>query len=88
MGHLCPSPPPLTDVARLQVALLGSGSSLRPANRTASLEVCAGMTQLELSKEYSCGERKTLDGPRVNFLWLKEAERYLYSEDVFLTYFH
>lgn len=82
------SPPPLMDVVRLQVAVLGSGSSLRPANWTASLGACAGTTQLGLSKEYSCGEQETLDGPRVNFLWLKEAERYLYGEHVFLTYFH
>lgn len=54
----------------------------------ASPEACAGMTQLELAKENSCGELKAPDGPRVNVLLLEEVERYLYSERIFLLCFH
>lgn len=81
-------PPPRMDAGRLWITVLGLGSSLRPPNWMASSEVCAGMPYLGLSKEYSCGEEKTLDGPGVNFLLLKEAERYLYGEHIFLPYFH
>lgn len=44
--------------------------------------------QLGFAKENSYGELKTLDRPRVSVLLLKELARYLYSEHIFLPYFH
>lgn len=66
----------------------GWRTSLHRTSWVASPEACTGMTQLRLAKENSCSELKALDGPRVSVLLLEEVERYLYSERIFLPYFH